>query len=393
MGSLFPGSKRWYQYATAIAVVVACVALVHGSKIPRAYHLQHYETRAFIQYNDEHVESFSQCFTTPPYYPGLYRPVATTCYYYLGIKMFGNRVEPFKVVNVVFVVINAFLFFLVVRQFLAFGWSLVPVALFASRKAHIDVVVVSVEMQTLLSVFYSLLMLYLYIRARREGRELFLVFSYLCFVLALLSKETSVTMVALLFLYEWLFERDRDFRQCLTHLAIALVWAAFVIGVIRRVDDRRIITFNYSILPTDVLRNYLSYFLDFFNFLLPPIDNVDQSFGRRIEVASRSGIIQAALASVILAGAALIVRIRKVGARFSDVARLGTFGFALFVVSMAPYAIVGERLLMRYSYVGHLGVALSLGAVVAAASSGIVARVRQSRASPRFPLRSLFQRD
>lgn len=372
--------QNWAQYALALAVVVACGALVHGDEIPRAFHQQHYETRAFIQYNQENVGSLVECFTTLPYYPGLYRPVATTCYYYLGVKVFGDRVEPFKVVNVVFVVLNAFLLFLVARLFLTFAWALVAVALFASRQAHVQVVLVSVEMQTLLSVFFSLLMLYLYVRARREGRESFHLLSYLCFVLALLSKETAVGMAAVILLYEWLFERERDFRPALTHVAIAGVWVAFVFGVIRRVDSRRIITFGYSFLPSDILRNYLSYFLDFSNLLLPPVDDVVQKWGERVEGLARSGVVQVLFSMLVLATAATIAAARRFSQAYADQIRLAAFGLALYMIAMAPYAIVGERILVRYSYAGHVGVALAVAALLAAAATSVAARLRRSRA-------------
>jgi hypothetical protein len=293
--------------------------------------------------------------------------VSTTCYYYLGVKIFGNRPEPFKVVSVVFVVINAMLFFMVARLLLPFWGALVAAALFASRRAHLDAVLVSVEMQNLLAVCFSLLVLYFYVRARRERRDVFHTLSYVCLVLALLSKEASVAMVPVLFLYEWLFERERDFRPCVTHLAVAVVWAAFVFGVVRRVDSRRVITFGYSYHPGDVLRNYLLYGLDFFNLLLPPAQGVVQPFGAPIERIADSTAARSVFA-LLVAGAVAAVAL---AGRASENARVALFGFVFFVASAAPYAILGERVIIRYSYAGHLGIALVLGAAAAGAASRI----------------------
>jgi hypothetical protein len=341
--------------------------VTHGAKVPDTFHRQHHETRAFIQYNEQNVDSFLDCFTTLPFYPGLYRPVSTACYYYLGVKIFGNRPEPFKVVSVVFVVLNAMLFFMVTRLLLPFWGALVAAALFASRRAHLDAVLVSVEMQTLLAACFSLLVLYFYVRARRERRDVFHTLSYVCLVLALLSKEASVAMVPMLFLYEWLFERERDFRPCVTHLAVAVIWAAFVLGVVRRVDSRRVITFGYSYHPGDVLRNYLLYGLDFFNLLLPPSQGVVQPFGPTVEHLANSMVARSLFAVLVAGGAAAIV----LRGRISQTARVAVFGFALFVVSAAPYAILGGRVIIRYSYAGHLGIALALGAAAVAAASRI----------------------
>ena len=112
------------------------------------------ETTVFLLYNENNINSIGECFSAPPYYAGLYRPLTTSCYYYLGRKLFDGQIEIYKIINLMFFVGNTILFFLVCRQFLSYVWSLVPVVLFSSRQAHITQLFGTVEFQTVLSVFF-----------------------------------------------------------------------------------------------------------------------------------------------------------------------------------------------------------------------------------------------
>jgi len=44
--------------------------------------------------------------------------------------------------------------------------------------------------------------------------------------------------------------------------------------------------------------------------------------------------------------------------------RLVAFGFAWFLIATLPFTIFEDRLFMRYSYLGHAGLALCVGAML-----------------------------
>jgi hypothetical protein len=360
---------------------MACIAGVHGDTFLKSLHTRHPETNMFIKYNQERIHSLLECFTVPPLYPGLYRPLTTSCYYHLGLKFFGNRIAPFKIVNLIVFVVNAFLLFLICRQFLSFVWALVAVALFASRRAHIHVLLFTVEFQTLMSVCFSLLMLYFFIRSRREGRILFEGLSYVFFVLALLSKESAVALALVVIVYGWLFDEHRNLRPYLIHIALAVGWARWFFFEFRGARDYRIVEFQYSYQPWDLFRNYVSYLLAFFNLLLPPIKDTTLQLGGKIEAVAKSAFAQVVFALIVLLDAAFVLLHKKVKLKRAQNPRLVAFGFAFFLISMVPYAIFQGRLFLRYSYVGHLGIAIVFSVVISAAVTAIWDRRRPSAQS------------
>ena len=65
----------------------------------------------------------------------------------------------------------------------------------------------------------------------------------------------------------------------------------------------------------------------------------------------------------------------------SQPARVAAFGLIWFWVATAPYAVLADRLFMRYSYFGHAGLAVALGGLTASAGpawAGIRHALRRS---------------
>jgi hypothetical protein len=356
-------SKRWVEVVVAAVVVTGCLAATHARRLPDTFHERYYEERAFEQHNRRFVHSPLDCFTAPSYYPGLYRPLTTSLYYYLGHLLWRDRPEAYKVVNYVFLIANGVLLFLLCRRFVALAWALVAAALFASRRAHLGVVLISVEFQTLLAVFYSLWMLYFFIRARREGRSSFEVLSYICFVMALLSKEPSVAMVVVVLAWGRLFDDKWKWEPYLTHVGIAALWAVWFFFIYRG-GGGRMLEVHYSFAPGDVAHAYLLYLLDFSNHLLAPTLGHVVNFGMWIDRISSSASAQAALAAGVVVSVGVMVFHEKLTfARARDI-RFLVLGFVFFLATMAPYAVLGDRTLIRYSYIGHLGLAMCCAAVL-----------------------------
>jgi len=335
----------------------------------------------FLQYNRDFVHSLGDCFTAPPVYPGLYRPLSTSCYFYAGRKLFGSRIAPYKIVNAVIYAANAYLVFLLSALLLPYAWSLFAALLFASREAHAHVLLYAIEAQTLLSVFFSLLLLYAFVRARREDRPVLEGLSYACLVLALFSKEPAVAMVGVLVVYGWLFDRRFQYRAYLVHLLLAAGWAHWFFFRFRGAPDARPVPFQYAFAPGDLLGNYAGYLLDFSNLLVSPREGDPGDLGRTIASLVESTAFQGAVALAALACAFGLVVGRKRGGAHADLVRVVVFGFAFFLLSMAPYAILQERLFLRYSYVGHVGLAIALSAAFALVLHGARSFAAALRAS------------
>jgi hypothetical protein len=376
-----PWRRRAAAHALALGVIAASVALFHGGTISRALEIRHAETPMFLQHNRDFVHSLRDCFTAPLVYPGLYRPLSTSCYFYAGRKLFGSRIAPYKIVNAVIYAANAYLVFLLCAQLLPYAWSLFAAALFASREAHAHVLLYAIEAQTLLSVFFSLLLLYAFVRARREDRPVLEGLSYACLVLALLSKEPAVAMVGVLVVYGWLFDRRFQYRPYLVHLVLAAGWAHWFFFRFRGAPDARPVPFHYAFAPGDLLGNYAGYLLDFFNPLVSVREGAPEHLGQTIASLVASTAFHGVMALAALACAFGAVVGRKLTGAQASLVRALVFGLAFFFLSMAPYAILQERLFLRYSYVGHVGLAIALSAAFALVLRGARSLAAALRAS------------
>jgi hypothetical protein len=361
---------RWLAHAIAIAAIVACAALDHGAGLVAHADSVHPETTAFMKFNGQNIHSLQDCFTKAPMYGGLYRPLSTSCYYYAGRVLFGGRIVPLKVVSAVVFVANAYLLFLFCWLWLPYGWSLLAALLFATRATHTYLLVFTPEFQTLLSAYFCLLMLYCFARSRKERRIVFEGLSYACFVLALLSKETSVMMAFVVIVYGWLFDRGWQWRPYLVTAALAVGWARWYFFQFRGAEDYRIVPFAYSFSPPDVIANYISHALDFFGFLTGETDSLHLPMGTVIGSIAGSPTAQTVFGA-LAAACVIVIALRRRKAEPDVRVTMIAFGGAFFLLAMLPYAIVDGRLFTRYSYIGHAGIAIVMGTAVS-----LVERIR-----------------
>lgn len=313
-----------------------------------------WEDRGFFQYNLEHIHSLRDCFLQRGEWPGLYRPLTTNLYYYLGQLLFDNRVEVYHAINLIFLVLNSLLFYHLAALFLGETWGLVPMVFFASRLAMIEIVLHSCEFQGLLCAFFSLLSIDLFIRARASDRAWMDWCSIVSFVLALLSKETAAVLPAILLVFGWLFDSRLKARNYRAHAIIAVVWAIAFREILRQDQPTG---FTYDLAVSNILRNYAAHALDFSNQLLNPMDDI---MPPRVAALSNMWLVKAPAAATILADTAVVVFCRSAK---SDWLRIVAFGVALFLIATLPFVAFEGRLFMRYSYFGHAGLALCAGAL------------------------------
>jgi len=212
-------------YLLAAALCAAGLAAAHGSKIVGNWHVAQWEDAMFFRYNADQIHSLWDCFAKRGAWPGLYRPLTTNLYYYVGSMALGYRVEAYHFINLAFLILNALLLYRLATLFSGPWWALIPPVLFASRLALVEIVLHTFEFQGLLCVFFTILSVDLFVRSRKSESSWMLTLSALAFCLALLSKESATVLPALLILYGWLFDDRIVSRPYLVHPMIALSWA------------------------------------------------------------------------------------------------------------------------------------------------------------------------
>jgi hypothetical protein len=97
---------------------------------------------------------------------------------------------------------------------------------------------------------------------------------------------------------------------------------------------------------------------------------------RVVELAESPAMVLVMAALIALFVVALM-RARLRPSATSAPTRVAALGFAWFVMATAPFAVLADRLFMRYSYAGHAGLALSVG--------GLAAEVAQRWSAHRSP--------
>lgn len=352
---------RKYHVLLAVLAILLAFMLFHGGRARENMGTVHWEDMDFIRHNAHIVHSLTDCFTERPLWPGLYRPLTTNLYYYLGRVLFSNRIEVHHGINIALYLINALLLYLICLRLLPSWWALLPPVLLVSRISHVEVVLNTCEVQTLLSVFFTLLALLLFMSARIGSRGYCYFLSLLAYALALLSKETALPFPVILLAYGVLYDERRAWRHYVPPAAVAVLWVVLYLAVFRSVSDHEPTGFNYRAGAGHLLEGYAAYVLTFINLLTYRLENVAmvESVGRPAGSAAAKVLSGAGAA---LCAAYYLVRGRVVGRhrrRYDAIA----FGFAFCLIALSPYVILESRLFMRYGYAGHAGLAIAAGAL------------------------------
>jgi hypothetical protein len=346
-------------YALVAVLCTVGLAAAHRSRIAENWHAIQGEDTLFFQYNDANIHSLSDCFVKRGVWAGLYRPLSTNLYYYLGSRLLDNRIESYHVINLVFVILNAVLLFRLAESLLGTWCAMIPAVLFASRIAMVEVVLNTCEFQGLSYTFFTIISIDLFVRSYRSDSSWPLTLSAFAFVLALLSKESAIVLPAILIVYGWLFEDSIFTLRYFVHALIALLWVILFVAVLRPLFGNQATGFGYDFSVSNILRNYDAHFLDFSNLLLTPLE----SYVMPDSVAVLAGKLYVRLLFCVLTLSEIAILLFPRFLRPQGL-RVVVFGFAWFLIATLPFTIFADRLFMRYSYLGHAGLALCVGGLV-----------------------------
>lgn len=160
---------------------------------------------------------------------GLFRPL-TILTFSLNRLIFGSAAWGYLLVNIALHAAVTVVFYQLLRKLgvvLECAW--LAAAVFAVHPVHCEPVIELVGRSELLAALFSLLALYF---SRRQTRKADLA-ALGCFLLALLSKESGIVVLALIPLVDWFFERDlrtlllSRYRLYLGMVLLTLLWLAY----------------------------------------------------------------------------------------------------------------------------------------------------------------------
>jgi 4-amino-4-deoxy-L-arabinose transferase-like glycosyltransferase len=340
------------------SVLFVVITVVHYDHIQQNWSRYHWEDPLFFEHNRQTIHTLGDCLTQPALWPGLYRPLTTNCYYYVGGWLFAHRIEIYHAINVLLYTLNALLFYWFVRPLVARPYTLLAAVLFASRAAHVEVVTNTVEFQVLAATFFSLLALLFFATALRQRRSWLLLLTYPLLGLALLSKEASIAVVFMLPLYAWLFVRPWQWSYLVGPLAVGAGWFILFATALHRVNHDQATGFHFTFTPALVIHNMTAYLWSFANSFAA--DAVDFVMPPWVQTMANTAVGQALLLAFI--GVTLVLLLLKPWT--PSVVHVFTLGGAFFLLAILPYSFFEDRLFMRYGYFSHTGLAVAAAALV-----------------------------
>jgi hypothetical protein len=198
--------------------------------------------------------------------------------------------------------------------------------------------------------------------ARRGPGSAVYVLSLAAYALALLSKETALVFPAMLLAYGLLYDRGREWRRYVPPAILTVLWAVLYITVFRSVSDYEPTGFKYRAGIGHLIANCTAYLLTFVNLLTHRLEDLAMVGA----VSHAAGTVAARLAFVacLVACAAHYASRGRIAAHSRRRRDAMAFGFAFFLIALSPYVILESRLFMRYGYVGHAGLAISVGGLM-----------------------------
>jgi len=242
---------------SALLVLPLLVALVYSFTFPGHFFM---DDAQIVKANNLVYQLDLKVIFTTDYWgsgldTGLFRPL-TILSFSLNRLIFGIDAWGYLLVNIALHAAVTLVFYLLLTKLgLALECAWLAAALFAVHPVHCEPVIELVGRSELLAALFSLLAIYF-----SRGTALRADFAALgCFLLALLSKESGVVVLAVVPLIDWFFERDlrkllvSRYRLYLGMVLLTLLWLAYRHFVIHPDSAGKVIfSPNYVPLPLSI---------------------------------------------------------------------------------------------------------------------------------------------
>jgi hypothetical protein len=133
-------------------------------------------------------------------YP-FFRPLSTQMYFYIGKILFGLNPLGYHVINFLIFSINIILVYFLMKRISGVNIASLSVIFYGLNSTHIAPLYSAANVQELFLSFFGLLTIITFISWIKTSRKISFVLSLICYILALMSKETALAIPGILALY------------------------------------------------------------------------------------------------------------------------------------------------------------------------------------------------
>ena len=310
------------------------------------------------------VGDFVRALNAPDHF---YRPVPRVVLFVGELRLFGLNSSAFHLVSLGVHTSNAVLLFLLCRR-LSGSTLLAGIAGLFFVSHHIPFLAVYwlSGVQDLCMTFLALLSVHTYLLSLREGRRAWWVVSLLAFALALLSKETAVTLPLTLLLagVTWQRHAGRALRK--RQFLLHTVGYAVVLGLYLLLRSQKASAaisdagpYAWAFSPNVVFTNLYAYLCD------------------TLYVRSWLWVAPQRAAWACGVYLALVAIVLTASRRYRAMMALG---LAWFLVSLLPLLFLSERAYSFYAYFASAGIAMTTGVLLGSAMERIGGSIRFGQA-------------
>lgn len=369
-GELFFPWKLTYLFTGILALLLYVNTLGHDYTVDDTTVIKNnrFTTQGMAGIDDIFTHSYRAGFWERK--EGLYRP--------LSVAMFAMEWElspdnpfPGHLINLLLYALSGVMLLATLRRLLPALHPIIPLAtalLWITHPLHTEVVANIKSRDELLSFLFGISMLYSFIRWKLEKRSGMLLLSLLCFFLALLSKESSVTWAGVIPLAAWCC-LGFDIRKCLTvtlpYLALLAVYFGIRISVLGEIGGGyELMLINNSLLGAESLSARIAsaiYILGryFGLFLFPVTLAFDYSYNTLPVVGFGNPLV---LITLLIYLAGIYSAFKKIGQR-SPVSFAILFFLGTFVLVSNVFFLIEATMAERFLYTPSLGLCLLIALV------------------------------
>ena len=214
----------------SILLILLAVTLVYANSLSNGFVFDDIGTIVENKYIKDFGRNLPSFFTTSYFkisgVEGSYRPIATLSYYLL-YAIFGLNPFGYHLASVILHFLNAVLLYFLLDRFLGNRLTALFAALmFACHPVISEAVNCISYNEDLLSALFYFLAFWFHIKAAADDKNVkkgFYVFSLICFLLGLLSKEMAITLPVMIVLYDAV-SREIDHQQMFAKRILNTFW-------------------------------------------------------------------------------------------------------------------------------------------------------------------------
>lgn len=289
---------------------------------------------------------------------GMYRPLTTQAFYFLGRMVFGLNPVPMHI-------ISFFTFFLLIwsiyRLFVLLTKdkkvSLFASFLYATSATHFAHLYYLATFQEIAMALFVVLSVTFFVRFKKEGLKKFKLFSLALFVLSLMSKETAIVLPFLLLATSWVMGKGKwdikkIFKGSSVYFVVLLIYLVFRFSYGFASGESYIWDVSFRVINT-----YFWYLLWSFNLPELLVDYVGPGFRLNENLMLFWGMEMKRIFLGFIG--TVVVLFFGLYKKFSF-SKLYIFGFAWFLISLVPVIFLPLHKFTFYLTLPLVGIVLVL---------------------------------